>query len=151
MAGRNSQQTRILHSATGSAATYVELEDVTQISGPNGTANIIDVTDLRSTAKESLPGLADYGQIQVTMNYTGGTEQVALYDMFATNADPEAFKIAMPTSAAATTFDVLSFNGSITQCTFGMSVDDKQTLQVTIKTDGAVTLTQSVASGALNT
>ena len=149
MAGRNSQQTRILHSDGGSTGTYAELEDVTQISGPNGTANVIDVTDLRSTAKESLPGLADYGQIQVTMNYTGGTEQVALYDMFAGNADPEYFKIAMPTSAVATTFDVLSFRASVTQCQFGANVDDKQTLQITLKTDGAVDLEQNVAVGSL--
>lgn len=149
MAGRASQKSRILHSDTGSTGSYAVVENVTNISGPNGQSPVIDVTDLLSTGKENVPGLPDYGQITLDVNWRGATEQVALYDMFSTSADPEYFKIALPTDSTAATFDTLEFTASVIGCTFGAQVDNKQTAQFTLKTSGAVTLTQNVASGSL--
>lgn len=149
MAGRNAQQSRILHSAGGTVGSFDEIEAVTNISGPTGTANNIDVTDLRSTAKEFLAGLADYGNVTLSLNYVGGTKQLDLYDMFRTNADPQPFKIAFPTSAAATAFDVLAFDASVQSCQWGAQVDGKQDLSITLKTSGAADLTQNVATGSL--
>lgn len=149
MAGRNSQGTRILHSAGGSTGTFVEVEHVTNISGPNGQAANIDVTDLRSTGKEFLAGLADYGQITLDINYYGATKQVALFTMFANHSDAQSFKIALPTDSTDTEFDVLDFDATVSGCVFGARVDDKQTMQVTLKTSGAVGLTQNVAAGSL--
>jgi len=149
MAGRNTQGSRILHSAGGSVSTFVEVEHVTDISGPNGTAANIDVTDLRSTGKENLPGLPDYGTLQLGINYTGATKQVALFTMFSLHSDPQSFKVAFPTDATETTFDVLAFVASVSGCVFGAKVDDKQTMQITLKTSGGVTRTAAVAEAAL--
>lgn len=149
MAGRNAQGTRILHSAGGSSGTFVEIEHVTNVSGPNGQAANIDVTDLRSTGKENLPGLADYGQVTLDINYYGATKQKALFDMFSAHSDPQSFKIALPTDSTETDFDVLAFDASVSGCVFGAKVDDKQTMQITLKTSGAVVLTQNVAAAAL--
>jgi hypothetical protein len=149
MAGRNAQQSRILHSAGGSTGTFVELEAVTSIDGPTGTANNIDVTDLRSTGKENVPGLADYGTVTLQGNWIGGTVQQALYTMFSNNSDPESFKVAMPTSSAGTTFDVFAFDASVSAFSLGAKVDDKQTCNITLKVSGAVILSPNVASGSL--
>ena len=149
MAGRGSQQSRILHSDSGSTGSYAVVENVTNIGGPNGQSPVVDLTDLLSTGKESTPGLPDYGQITLDINWRGATEQVALYDMFSTSADAEYFKIAMPTASAATTFDTLTFTASVIGCTFGLPVDGKQSVQITLKTSGAVTLAQNVALASL--
>lgn len=138
MAGRNTQQSRISHSETGSTGTFTELEEVVSISGPSGQAATIDTTHLRSTAKEKLAGLADYGQVTLVLNYIGGTEQKALWDMFSVNADPESFCIEAPTSAAATTFDVFDFLASVSQCSLGINTDDKQVLNITLQISGSV-------------
>jgi len=149
MAGRNAQKSKLLHSAGGTTSTYALVESVTNISGPTGTAATIDVTDLESEAKESVPGLADYGQVQADLNWRGATEQVAMYEMFASNADPEHFKVALPTSAAAATYDVFEFLASVTGCEFGAAVDGKQTARITLKVSGAVDLTPGVPAGSL--
>lgn len=149
MAGRNSQKSKILHSDGGTTSTFAIVESVTQITGPDGTANVIDVTDLESTAKESVPGLADYGTVQLDVNWRGATEQTALYDMFANNADPEYFKLALPEQAAGTTYEVFAFQASVTGCSFSTGVDGKQSARITLKTSGAVVRTPNVASGSL--
>lgn len=150
MAGRGAQGTRILHSAGGSATTFVEVEHVTNVSGPNGQAATIDVTDLRSTGKENIPGLADYGQVTLDINYYGATKQVALFTMFANHSDPQSFKLALPTDSTATAFDVFAFDASVVGCVFGAKVDDKQTMQITLKTSGAVGRTPAVLAADLD-
>lgn len=150
MAGRGAQGTRVYHSATpGSGGTYAEVENVTNVSGPTGQAASIDTTDLRSTGKENIPGLPDYGNVTLDINYRGATEQVALFNMFSLHSDPEAFKVAMPTDSTETAFDVFSFDASVSGCVLGAKVDDKQTMQVTLKTSGAVVRTPAVAVGSL--
>jgi len=144
MAGRNTQGSRILHAAgTGSPGDFNEIEEVTNISGPDGTANTIDVTHLRSTAKEYLPGLGDFGQLQLTCNYVGAPQQIALLTMFQTNADPEEFRLYLPVDSTQTNFDRFTFDASVTQWQLGATVDDKQTLNMTLKITGSVVLAQA--------
>lgn len=49
--------------------TYVTIGEVISFDGPGGKAQIIDVSNLASTAKEKLPGLPDEGQFTLTVNY----------------------------------------------------------------------------------
>lgn len=143
---RQTQQSRILHSGPGSPATYTEIEQVVTISGPDGQASNIDCTHLRSTAKEYLAGLADFGQITLTCNYTGGTKQIDMFNMYTSHSDPEPFALELPTSAAATTFDIFAFNASVTQWALSVGVDDKQVLNMTLKITGSVTRTAGAAT-----
>lgn len=53
----------------GSPADYAVVPEVMSINGPSGSASIIDVTDLSSTAKEKVMGLMDEGQVQMDVNY----------------------------------------------------------------------------------
>lgn len=137
MAGINAQGSRIEHSA-GSPSVWNEIEHVTSISGPSGTANLIDVTDLRSSGKEYLPGLADFGEITLACNFTGGTEQMALFDLFSTNADANEYRLRIPTSAAQTTFYVFRFNAVVSAWSLSAAVDDKVPLNITLRTTGGV-------------
>src|SRR5689334_19666304 len=129
MSGRASQGSRILHSAGGSTGTFSVVEAVTNISGPNGQSAVIDLTDLMSTGKENTPGLPDYGQIQLDINWKGATKQVALYTMFQSRSEAEFFKLALPTDSTWTTFDVFAFDATVIGATFGSQVDNKQTCQ----------------------
>ena len=51
-------------------ATKVQIKGLTQFSGlGGGSASVIDVTDLDSDAKEKMIGLADEGQVTLSLNY----------------------------------------------------------------------------------
>jgi hypothetical protein len=54
--------------ANASGATNV-IGGVIGFSGPNLTANVIDITNLRSTAKEKMIGLYDGGSITLNLNF----------------------------------------------------------------------------------
>ena len=67
---QSAQGTRISMD-TGTAGTPVFttfIKNVTDISGFDGTASEIDVTDLDSTAKEKVLGLQDWGSLTLTTN-----------------------------------------------------------------------------------
>ena len=61
----------------GSPLSYTEIPEVNSFNGPTGSANIIDVTDLGSTAKEKLTGLHDNGQLSFEMNFIPDNAQHA--------------------------------------------------------------------------
>ena len=51
-------------------STKVQIKGLTQFSGlGGGSASVIDVTDLDSDAKEKMIGLADEGQVTLSLNY----------------------------------------------------------------------------------
>ena len=135
----NSQGSKILHaSAAASPSVYVELEEVTSIGGPDGTLNLIDVSHLGSTRKEYLPGLADNGTITLACNFTAGTKQMAMFALFNGSADPNEFRIKIPTDATKTLFHTFDFNAIVTRWSLADAVDAKVTLNITLQTTGGV-------------
>lgn len=139
----HSQQTVIKMTNGDSPETFTEIEEVVSISGPDGTANLIDTTHLRSTGKEYLAGLADYGKIALEMNFTGGTKQMAMRAKYAAQAAAHAYRIEIPAGHAASPADVHSFafNAIVLSWTTGETVDGKVTLAVSLQISGAVTYT----------
>jgi hypothetical protein len=137
----NAQGSKILHSSGGvgdSPSSYVAIEQVISISGPDGSASLIDVSHLGSTRKEYLPGLADNGQIQLSCNFTAGTKQMEMFDNFNANADPEPFEIQIPTSSGASTYHRFRFSAIVTKWSLAEAVDQKVTLNITLQTTGGV-------------
>ncbi len=135
----NSQGSKISHAPSGvSPSVYAALEEVTSISGPDGTANLIDVSHLQSTRKEYLQGLADNGSITIECNYTGGTKQMDLYDLFNSTADAEEYKLEIPSTSAKTNFHTFTFQGVVSRWSLAAAVDDKVTLSITLQTTGGV-------------
>ena len=53
----------------GSPETFVIVPDMTAISGPTGSKPRTRVTDFQSTAEQYKPGLPDFGEITVEINY----------------------------------------------------------------------------------
>lgn len=56
------------NSGTDAAPVWKEITNVTDVSGFDGAANMIDVTNLSSTGKEKRPGLQDWGQVSLALN-----------------------------------------------------------------------------------
>lgn len=51
-----------------STASQCAIGGVKSFNGPTGSANVIDVTDFDSTAKEKMVGLRDEGQLSIEVN-----------------------------------------------------------------------------------
>lgn len=136
----NSQGSKILLGADPdvSPIVYNAIEEVTSINGPDGSLNLIDTSHLGSTGKEYLPGLADNGTIQLAMNFTAGTRQMDLFDLFNGSADPQAFRIQIPTDSTRTQFHTFDFMAIVTRWSIADAVDSKVSLNVTLQTTGGV-------------
>lgn len=119
----------------GSPTEFAGLANVTGFQGPGGSAAVIDVTNLSSSAKEKMMGLPDEGQFTIDINLDpDDAGHQALRNARANRTRCE-FKINFtdPTPASARFFGyVLGFQ--ITG-----RVDDVVKLSVTIEIDGAVT------------
>jgi hypothetical protein len=139
----NSQGSKILHadisaSPDPSPLVYAEIEEVTSIGGPDGTLNLIDVSHLGSSRKEYLPGLADNGTITLACNFTAGTKQMDLFDLFNESSDPQPFRIQIPTDSSRTAFHTFDFNAIVTRWSLADAVDAKVSLNITLQTTGGV-------------
>ena len=76
MANLLSQGTGIyLNDLTASPVAFAEIGQVMTISGPDGSASEIDVTNLASSAKEFVIGLPDEGSVsmEVSFDYQSAT------------------------------------------------------------------------------
>ena len=65
----SSQGTTLQMSPTGSPQVFSTVPEIVSISGPSGSAQEQDASDLSSTAKEYKFGLKDHGEISLDMNY----------------------------------------------------------------------------------
>jgi hypothetical protein len=122
-------------STTTSLSTNIAVGQVTGFNGPTGSANVIDVTHLQSTAKEKMIGLRDEGQITLDLNcFPGDAGQVKLRECRAARTQCNwALKLN------DTAITMLNANGYISGYAITGSVDNKVNLSVTIEITGAVT------------
>jgi hypothetical protein len=126
-----------ISTATTVHATSQQIGEVTDFTGPGGAAAIIDVTHLNSLAKEKLVGLADEGQLSMSLNYVStDTGQLALQADRAARTK-RAFDIKFTDTATA----VAHFKGYVMQFSVSGAVDNKITAQSVIEITGAVTWT----------
>jgi hypothetical protein len=113
--------------------TYTEIGEVTDFSGPDGSASEIDVTHLRSTAKEFLMGLPDEGNISLSINWDQSDLGQAAIAAARTARTEETFKITYSDGSTAT------FDGYVLGLTSSGSIDGKVDGSITIRITGAVT------------
>lgn len=128
----------VLDDTLGSPGTYSEIEEVNNITGPDGKAKLIDTTHLRSTGKEYLQGIADFGQISLDMNFTGEPEQMFLRDMYSSQSPQKAFRIRVPDDQSVN-HHVFNFEAIVTSWNLDLKTDDKAGLKVTLQVSGGVT------------
>ena len=106
---------------------------ITSFSGPDGSATVIDTTDLSSAAKEKMMGLRDEGSFSADINFDYA------------NLGQKAF-IAARAAQTRDLYTVLNgvtemfrFNGYATGITISGDSDAIVTGKITVEIDGAVT------------
>ena len=126
-----------------STSTSCMIGEITDFSGPGGQANVIDVTNLNSTAKEKLVGLRDEGQLSLSLNFNySDTAQAAIITDRANRTKRKCvIKFNDSTDDKVKTkalFDAYCLGFSVSG-----AVDNKVSANAVIEITGAVTYTNS--------
>lgn len=100
----------------------------------SGSAKEIDTTTLASTAKESRPGLRDFGSIKVAMvRDQDDSGQAEMFSAMGLQAIRQ-FVVTLPTSTA----NVGTFSGFVVSLTSDINADGIVTGEATVRITGAV-------------
>jgi len=112
--------------------------EVKSISGPSGSAGVIDITHLASLAKEKMIGLPDEGQITLEMNLatTSNSQMKMRVDRAARTMKAWVLKLADSTADGPKMR--LKANGYVTGFSISGGVDDVVKCSATIEITGAV-------------
>ncbi len=116
------------------SSPFTLVGELISFAGPDGSANVIDVTNLSSTAREYLMGVSDSGQMSLELNYDpadGGQDRLqALFDSRAVNS----YQLVMTDTPAT----ILTFSAFALSFSIAGGVDDKVALSVTLQITGPV-------------
>lgn len=120
----------------GGTEVFNAIGEVVSISGLGGGAPAeIDVTNLSSTGKEFLMGIADAGEVSIDLNLdTGDTYQTQLRTDRAAQT-LRNFQLDLTDSGTTT----ISFAAYIKTFEVGVAVDDKISLSVSLRVSGLET------------
>jgi hypothetical protein len=129
---------------------YTALGEITDITPPAISRDLIETTNHSSNVKSYLGGLVDYGEVSVTVNYDpDGTDDVGLrslatggtYDSGGVSENPANYDFKVTYSDAGNTVE--SFNGIVTGFETSSPIDAQLTATITIKVSGAVAYSNS--------
>lgn len=122
---------------------WIDIAEISSISGPSMTRDFIDVTSLDSPGgyREFIAGFRDGGTVSLTMNFTRATYDVMKADF--ENDTPQSYEILLSDSAG-TSFE---FDGLVTELPLEIPTDDKITANVTLKVIGQVIINTGSGSG----
>lgn len=130
------------HGATLAGGSAGTIGNITSITVGARTRDSIDISSMDSTNKkrEFISGMADEGEISITVNYDGSASGVA-------NALNTAYNSGTAETWTVTFPDTSSFacSGFITSLSIEDSYDDKITMNITIKLTGSATYTDVAA------
>ena len=116
-------------------STAITLGEVVGFSGPSLGANVIDVTNLGSTAKEKLVGVYDGGQITLNVNcLVTDSGQTKAREMLAARTKGS---LMLQLSTAATT-QKMNLEGYVTGLNITGAVDNKLAADITFTISGGV-------------
>jgi hypothetical protein len=132
-------------STAASTAAAGLVGEVVDFSGPGGQANVIDVTNLGSTAKEKLVGLRDEGQLSMSLNLSfTDVGQILIRSDRATRTKKKCvIKFNDNTTDAAKTKAI--FDGYCLGFSVSGAVDDAVKANAVIEITGAVTYSSALA------
>jgi len=120
-----------------STASQCAIGDVKSFSGPSGSANVIDVTHMLSTAKEKMMGLRDEGQCSIEVNLlTSSSGQNHMRDDRATRT-----KRCLTIDLNDSSTTKINFKGYVTGFSIQGGVDNVVTGSITVEITGAVSYT----------
>lgn len=116
------------------SSAFVDVAEVTNISGPSVSRDSIETTHHQSTGgfREFIPGLKDAGEVSIDINWDPATTSHA--DLYAslTATDNGQFRITFAGTPAST----FTFYGHVTGFDATAPIDDRLTASVTIKLSG---------------
>lgn len=115
---------------------FTTISQINQISGPDLSRDVIDVTNLDSTGgyREFIAGFRDGGEVTLNMNFTKTT-----FDLMKEDFDSDVlndYRIVLP-DVGNTTF---SFSGLVTGIGMAIPMADKITADTKIKISGELTV-----------
>ena len=119
-----------------SPQVFSTISEIKTFSGPTGSAAVIDVTDLSSTAKEKRMGLADEGQLSFTINYIPDNTQHTLLRTRRASRVETDFKMVFTDDSPSTTW---SFSAFVTGFAVSGAVDNVLEANVTLEITGSIT------------
>ena len=118
---------------------YVDLAEITDISGPDFTKEEIETTALDTTGgfKTYIGGLKDGGNLTLEMNFTRAAFK-RLFDIFKLDGDAGVYWFAVKFNDTATLIDKSTFwfKASVTQLPVRASAGDRVTASGTLRTSG---------------
>jgi hypothetical protein len=134
MATLESQGATLAISVGTSPTSFTTIANVIDISGPGGSASVIDITNLASVAREKRMGLPDEGQVtfNVQLDPDNATHQ-AVRDARKNRTECQ-FRVTLTDSTPTT----LTFNGFVLNFSVSLAVDDVVKAAITIEVNGAV-------------
>ena len=121
---------------------WVVIAEVTNISGPGFTRDLIEVTSLDSTGgwREFIPGFRDGGNLVLSMNYTRAGLDEFLADF--ESDDVQNYEIILPDDTS------IEFEGFCQEFPLTIPTDAQITMEVTIKVSGSPTINSGQNSSA---
>lgn len=120
-----------------SPSGWQTINDVTDISGPDGSKAEIDATALNDSAKAFLAGLPDNGSVALTLNYIpADTIHAQLRSDFNSATEVARYYRLNFTDSPITTW---TWYGYISSFSVSGTVDDKVTASVSIRVKGTIT------------
>jgi predicted secreted protein len=125
-----------------SSSDWTAIAEVTNISGPGFTRDLIEVTSLDSTGgwREFIPGFRDGNNVVLSMNYTR-----ASLDEFLSDFESDVvqnYEIILPDDTS------IEFEGFVQEFPLTIPTDAQITMEVTIKITGAPTINSGQNSAA---
>jgi hypothetical protein len=137
VANITSQGTTIsIWDATTSPEAYAVIPQVTTMSGPDGSASEIDVTNLSSTAKEFILGLKDEGSLQLELIWDERLDQhAALRTKFGSGVVTN-FQIA----DAGSPQKLYTFPAFVSTLSMSSGVDEVQRASVNLRISSAIVI-----------
>lgn len=130
------QGTTLKVSDGASPEVYTAIGEISNISGPDGTAPEIDVTDMDSTAKEYLLGLPDEGNVTFNVFFVPQDTQHAQLWSDKTSGTARNYRITMTDSPQST----LTFSARVSGLSLDFGTDAATTGSVTLRISGSVTM-----------
>lgn len=120
-----------------SPEAYTLISDNSDISGPDGSAGEIEVTDLSSTAKEFKRGLTDNGNISMTLMFIPANTQHAQLRSDFNSATEVARNYRLTFTDSPNT--LWTFSAYVATLSVSNSLDGVTTANVTLRVKGSIT------------
>jgi predicted secreted protein len=128
--------------SSSAVAAWVAIAEVNSISGPGKSREIIDVTSLDSTGgyREIIAALRDGGDVSLNMNFIRANYDL-MNDDFESNT-LQNYQIALPDDDNT----CIEFEGLVMELPLNITVEDKISMDVTIRVSGQPTVSSGGSS-----